>query len=100
MAPPGRIDLKAGTWIVPTERMKAKKEHRVTTVDASGGAAQGAATRDGVELVFPAPPGGQLSDMTLTAVLRRAASGLHRAWISQHVPRLGRDRTHHPRGYD
>jgi len=67
----GEIDLDAGIWTIPGERMKAGKEHRVPLSDAALGVlrAQGPKAPDAI--VFPAPKGGALSDMTLTAVLRR-----------------------------
>ncbi|MCO4854864.1 integrase arm-type DNA-binding domain-containing protein [Herbaspirillum sp. WGmk3] len=65
------IDLENRVWIVPATRMKARVEHRVPLSD------------DAVELlgklprladsllVFPSPQGKQLSDMTLTQLMRR-----------------------------
>jgi integrase len=65
------IDLKTAVWTVPGSRMKAGKEHRVPLSPAA--VALLAARTKGVadDLVFESPRGGQLSDMTLTAVLRR-----------------------------
>jgi integrase len=63
------IDLDAGMWTIPAARMKASKEHRVP-LPAEAVALLRALPRDG-ELVFPAVRGGQLSDMTLSAVMRR-----------------------------
>lgn len=66
------IDLDAGVWIVPPERMKAKKEHRVP-LSAKALALlteQKKLFPDGY--VFPGMKAGKpLSDMSLTAVLRR-----------------------------
>jgi integrase len=65
------IDRDARTWTVPAGRMKAGKEHRVP-LSAEALALLAALPRmAGTDLVFPAPRGGMLSDMTLTAVLRR-----------------------------
>lgn len=65
------IDLDAKAWTVPAARMKAGKEHRVP-LSAEALALLNALPRmAATELVCPAPRGGQLSDMTLTAVLRR-----------------------------
>ena len=65
------FDLAAGVWTVPAARMKAEKEHRVP-LSADALALLAALPRlAGTELVFPAPRLGALSDMTLTAVLRR-----------------------------
>jgi integrase len=68
------IDLDAAVWTVPASRMKARKEHRVPL---SGPALELLhARRDahgGEGLVFSSDmrPGSQVSDMTLSAVLRR-----------------------------
>ena len=63
------IDLDAALWTIPAERMKAGKEHRVPLSRAAVAllrSMQGAAT------VFPGRRAGSpLSDMSLTAVLRR-----------------------------
>lgn len=65
------IDLKAAVWTVPGERMKAGREHRVPLSPATVSLLRALPRMAGSELVFPAPRGGTLSDMTLTAVLRR-----------------------------
>lgn len=65
------IDLQTRVWTVPAERMKAGREHRVPLSDAAMALLAAQPRLAGSELVFPAPRGGQLSDMTLTAVLRR-----------------------------
>ena len=71
------IDREAEVWTVPSNRMKAGREHRVplsglalSLVDAA------AAIADGSDLLFPSPvrQGRPLSDMTLTKLLR--SSGL------------------------
>lgn len=66
------IDLTACVWVVPGDRMKAGKEHRVPLSKAAV-ALLSALTQDG-PLVFSAPSGGTLSDMALTAVMRRMGS--------------------------
>ncbi|MCG2592144.1 integrase arm-type DNA-binding domain-containing protein [Ramlibacter sp. XY19] len=65
------IDLDAKLWIVPAERMKGKKEHRVPLSAAAMKLLQGLSRMEGSDLLFPAARGGQLSDMSLTAVMRR-----------------------------
>jgi integrase len=65
------IDLGAAEWIVPGDRMKAGKEHRVPLSPAALALLNALPRMAGIDLVFPAQRGGQLSDMTLTAVLRR-----------------------------
>jgi len=65
------IDMEAKVWVVPGSRMKAGKEHRVPLSDVAVEMLKMQPRSAGTELLFPAPRGGQLSDMTLTAVLRR-----------------------------
>ena len=65
------IDLDAATWTVPGERMKAGKEHRVPLSDAALAILDALPHEDRNALVFASPRGGMLSDMSLTAVLRR-----------------------------
>jgi integrase len=65
------IDLEAAVWTVPAERMKAGKEHRVPLNTQAIKLLEGMPRIEGTELVFPAPRGGQLSDMALTALMRR-----------------------------
>ncbi len=65
------IDLGSGTWTVPAERMKAGREHRVALSKPALNLLNALPRIGGSDLVFPAPRGGMLSDMTLSAVLRR-----------------------------
>lgn len=65
------IDLDAAIWTIPAERMKAGKPHSVPLSDAVVAMLKAMPRIIGTNYVFPAPRGGQLSDMTLTAVLRR-----------------------------
>lgn len=65
------VDLKAKIWTIPAERMKAKQAHRVPL---SGRAIEILTKQQGrhTRLVFPSPRDQvELSDMTLTAFLRR-----------------------------
>ncbi len=65
------IDLEAGIWTIPAQRMKAGKEHRVPLTDAA--IALLGNMRDADSLVFEseAKKGKPISDMSMTAVLRR-----------------------------
>ena len=65
------IDLSAGVWTVPGDRMKAGREHRVPLSPPALKLLKALPRMAGSDLVFPAPRGGALSDMTMTAVLRR-----------------------------
>lgn len=67
------IDLDAAIWTVPGERMKAGKEHRVPLSAQTIKLLEAVPRIEGTELVFPAPRGGVLSDMALTALTRRMA---------------------------
>ena len=65
------IDMDAAVWTVPAERMKAGKEHRVPLSPQALALLADLPRAHGIELVFPAPRGGLLSDMALTALMRR-----------------------------
>lgn len=67
----GEVDLENRIWTIPAERMKAGKEHRVP-ISAATIACLGP-RRDDATLVFEseAKPGKRISDMSMTAVLRR-----------------------------
>lgn len=70
----GEVDLDAKVWTIPAGRMKAAKEHRVPLTDSTlpllGQCPEG--TPDDA-LIFgsEAKPGKPISDMSMTAVLRR-----------------------------
>ena len=65
------VDLECATWTVPPERMKAGKEHRVPLSDrALGVLAEARELSDGAGLVFPSATGKQLTDNTLSKLLR------------------------------
>ncbi len=65
------IDLQGGIWTVPASRMKAGKEHRVPLSASALELLQALPRIEDSDLVFPSAKGKPLSDMTLTAVLRR-----------------------------
>ena len=73
------FDLESGVWIVPANRMKAGKEHRVPLSDAALSIVKAQKETAFCEFVFPSSQrarnseaeGAPLSDMTLSAVLRR-----------------------------
>ena len=65
------IDLAEKVWIIPAERMKAGREHRVPLSSPALTLLQALPRVDGSDLLFPSPKGGRLSDMTLLAVMRR-----------------------------
>ena len=64
------IDLEARVWTVPGDRMKSGVEHRVPlSAQAVAVLKEADALKDGSGLIFPGAQG-ELSDMTLTKVLR------------------------------
>lgn len=67
------VNLPEAVWIIPATRMKAKREHRVA-LNAEAVALLESLTRTS-DVIFPNRKGGVLSDMTLTAVLRRMERG-------------------------
>jgi integrase len=74
------IDMSAPTWIVPAERMKGAREHRIplseAALDIVREMALGRTSSNPDALVFPGRDAGRpLSDMSLTAVLRRMGRG-------------------------
>ena len=65
------VSLDDALWIVPAERMKMKKEHRVPLSDRAMSILKSQPRIDENPLVFPAPRGSQMSDATMSAVLKR-----------------------------
>ena len=65
------VDKAVKAWVVPGSRMKAGREHRVPLSEAALALLAALPQGESDELLFKAPRGGQLSDMTLTAALRR-----------------------------
>jgi integrase len=69
------IDLKAKTWVIPKERMKGQRqvarEHRVPLSEEAVALLKKVPRIGEADLVFPASKGGELSDATLGAVIKR-----------------------------
>lgn len=65
------IDVEAALWTIPAGRMKAGKEHRVPLTAEALALLRALPRMDGNPLVFPAARGGLLSDMALSACMRR-----------------------------
>lgn len=68
------IDMKARLWTIPGERMKSGREHRVPLSGAAAALLSGMTRAAGTQLLFSSTKGTALSDMTLTAVLRRMST--------------------------
>lgn len=70
------FDLEAGIWTIPGDRMKAGKEHRVPLAPPALALLKAQKEAFPAGYVFPgAREGKPLSDMSLTAVLRRMDRG-------------------------
>lgn len=65
------IVLEKALWIIPAARMKMSKEHRVPLSARAIALLRALPRHEGNPQVFPAPRGGQLSDMTLSATMKR-----------------------------
>lgn len=65
------VDLTSNVWTVPAERMKAGREHRVPLTPRCIEILKSLPRIKDCAYLFPAPRGGALSDMALTAVMRR-----------------------------
>ncbi len=86
------IDLVKKIWVLPADRMKAKREHRVPLSIQAISLLKSLPTKDQGALIFPSTkPTTKLSDMALTAVMRRmemsaVPHGLRssfRDWVSE-----------------
>ena len=71
------VDMDAAVWAIPASRMKSQREHRVPlSAPALAILAVLAQLKDGSGLIFHGQRHGKpMSDMTLTAVLRRMGRG-------------------------
>lgn len=68
------IDREARVWTIPADRMKGKakdrREHRVPLSDAALALLDGLERREGVDLLFPAPRDGQLTNAAIGKAMR------------------------------
>jgi integrase len=65
------IDLQAALWTIPADRMKAGRAHTVPLSKPAIDLLKSLPRFEDSELVFTAPRGGVLSDMSLSAVTKR-----------------------------
>lgn len=65
------IDLDAAVWSVPAKRMKAKRPHRVPLSNQAVALLKSLYQYEDCDLLFPSTRKTPLSDMSLTAVMRR-----------------------------
>ncbi len=104
------VDMERGLWTIPAERMKAGREHVVPLSQAALDLLASLPRIAGCDLLFPSPTGNALSDMALTAILRRMDEKEPGRWIDLTSGRLATvhgfrstfrnwagETTHHPR---
>lgn len=93
-----QIDRERGWWVIPANLMKARREHRVPLSKAARQLIDTLPMIDGCPLLFPGFRNRALSDMSLSAVLRRMGytditvqgfRSTFRDWAAKHT-------THHP----
>lgn len=85
------VDLEARTWTIPADRMKNGRQHRVPLGEDAVELLK--KTPRTSSLVFTAPRGGPLSDMTLTKVLKdmghqvtqHGFRATFRTWAQEHT---------------
>lgn len=65
------VDFKEKVWTVPADRIKAGRQHKVPLSDDALSILENMPRMLDSPYVFPAPRGGQLSDMALSALVRR-----------------------------
>ncbi|MGI3212558.1 tyrosine-type recombinase/integrase [Roseovarius tibetensis] len=73
------VDKDKAIVVIPADRMKAGEEHRVPLSPEALALLDALPRFDDNPLVFPAPRGGMLSDMTLSATMKR----MHQADLAQ-----------------
>lgn len=73
------FDLSKKVWTIPAERMKARREHEVPLNEAALRLLK--SIPETGDLVFTGTKGQELSDMSLTAVIRRMNDGDSPTWI-------------------
>ena len=93
-----QLDLERGWWTIPADRMKAGREHRVPLSKRALAVIQQMPVVDDCPLIFPGFRNRPLSDMSLSAVLKRMSvadvtvhgfRSTFRDWAAEHTH-------HHP----
>jgi integrase len=73
------FDTTGKVWTIPAERMKAKREHQVPLSDAALTLLESMPNES--DIVFAGTKGQPLSDMSLTAVIRRMNGNTKPVWV-------------------
>lgn len=87
------VNLTERVWTIPADRMKSGREHRVPLSDNAAALLESLPVFEGSPYVFPAARGGKLSDMSLSAVMKRmdvdatphGFRSTFRDWCSEHT---------------
>ena len=92
------VDVARALWTIPGKRMKGGREHIVPLTPEALAVLDQLPRLDGSSLIFFAPRGGKLSDMSIAAVMKRmqAAEEMRLAEVDQ---KEGRTVPDHPRGF-
>ena len=91
------INLQSKVWVIPAERMKAGKEHRIPLSDSAINLLATLPRFPGNQLVFPAAKGGVMSDVTMLAVLKRMQTPAVVHGFRSTFRDWAAERTHYPR---
>lgn len=73
------VDPENGLWTVPAARMKMKREHRVPLTEGAIALLRDLPRHETCDNVFFSPTGGMLSDMSVSAVMKRMHEAEKRA---------------------
>jgi len=94
----GNSAIRLAVWTIPAERMKMGREHRVPLTAEAVALLESLPRMEGSPYVFFAQKGGQLSDMALSAVMRRMQEAEERR-LSEADRLAGNKASTDPRGY-
>lgn len=92
------VDLGRALWTVPAARMKMRREHRVPLTPEAVVLLEQLPRLNSSAFVFFAPQGGALSDMSISAVMRRMQAG-ELARLAKEDAEAGRGVSTERRGY-
>jgi integrase len=84
------IDLNKALWIIPAQRMKMQREHRVPLTAEAVDLLKALPRLDGSSLVFPSVRGFQLSDMALSMLMKRQHTAAVEAGGRGYVDRVSK----------
>lgn len=91
------VNLETAEWLIPPERMKAGKEHRVPLSSPALKLLRALPRIEGCDLVFPSTKRTPLSDMTLTKIMRDMGLGSVPHGFRSTFKDWATERTNYPR---